>query len=191
MNANIQEIHDCSWDRLDEAVTLLNRTQGEGLFDRKYLRDKIEKPTSCVFASCSGEEVLAVGCAEILSSLEYYLPFDVEIKNRLNERRVGSLCALSVVERFQGKGIGQKMTRARMNWLKLMGCDVVLGVSWVSTLLHTSDRVFEKSGFERKATVREFYKKHALEHPFRCPGCMVQPCECSAILYEYDIEKHG
>ena len=62
-------------------------------------------------------------------------------------------------------------------------CDLVLGVSWVSVLSHTSDRVFDRLGFQPVNEVPRFYQESAITHPFDCPGCKVRPCACAAILY--------
>ena len=180
----IRELFSDSLGTLESALVLMNRTQGEGLFNLQYLNGVIEGKTSVAFGGFIDDGVISVGCAEILSDFDYYLPFEPEISNRLKSHKVGSLCTLCVEERFQGKGIGQKMIKKRLAWLKERECSLVLGVSWLSGLSNTSDRVFIKSGFHKVNQVDRFFEASAIKQPFDCPGCFTQPCKCAAALYE-------
>lgn len=171
-----------------EALRLLNRTQGQGLFSREYLTEKVRSPEALVLVGFIEDRLVSVGCAEIIKNFDYYRPFDASIGDRISGNKVGSLCTLSVHEDHQGQRLGQKMTKQRISWLEGQGCDLIIGVSWVSGLSHTSNRVFEKLGFRAVNEVKRFYREQSLEHPFQCPGCMVQPCECSAILYECELK---
>lgn len=184
MELQIAELEPDDLALVAEALDLLNRTQGQGLFSSDYLTSKALADDALVVVGYMEQRLISLGCAEIIEDFDYYLPFDPKIEKRFMDAKVGSLCASSVHEDFQGRGIGQQITTQRMSWLVAEGCDVVVGVSWVSGLPHTSNRVFEKLGFSPVAEVEGFYTKGAIEHPFDCPGCRVQPCECAAILYE-------
>ena len=172
---------------IDAALRLMNRTHGEGLFDRDYLVQRIRSPDTVVLIGYLGSEFVAVGYAEIVKSFDYFKPFDADIETRQKHQRVGLLRTLSVMESFQGQGIGQQMTRRRMEWMHEQRCQTILGVSWVSGQAHTSSRVFEKLGFRKVKEVEKFFYKEAIKHPFDCPGCKKQPCECSAVLYELSV----
>ncbi len=187
----IEAVHHLSIHALTAALDLLNRTQGDGLFDEVYLQRKLSSDDARVLVAWHQDEIISVGCAELLFDFSYYTPFDPTISRRLQPGKTGSLCTLSVAEPWQGKGIGQQMSRARMQWLLSKGCEAILGVSWVSKLPHTSDRVFEKTGFRQVARVSQFYHEQAQKHPFDCPGCQHQPCICDAILYEWHATDAG
>ena len=187
MNLRISEIKSTSDPVIDEAIRLLNRTQGDGLYDRTYLEEKITSKNAYFIVAHEGEKLVSAGGAILLENFDFYKPFDANIDVRMAGKRVGCLNTLSVVETHQGKGIGQQMGRIRLNWLKSQGCDTVVGISWVSGLENTSDRVFEKLGFRRVSFVPEFFR-HAMSYiSFSCPGCHNQPCLCSAVLYELDL----
>jgi len=170
---------------LDQSIMLLNRTQGKGLFNKDYLLKKSSNSEAISLAIFIENRLISVGCAELINKFDFYKPFDDKISKRLQNKTVGSLCTLSVHEDYQGKGIGQIVTKKRMDWLKNKKCDLVFGVSWVSGLRNTSDRVFEKLGFRAVNKVEAFFKETSIKRPFECPGCKAQPCRCSAILYEY------
>jgi len=171
----------------DEALDLLKRTQGIGLFSLIKRTNNPKAHTLCAFTD---KKLIAVACAEIIDDFDFYKPFDPSITEKLKDRKVGSLCTLSVHENFQGKGIGQTLTKQRMAWLESQGCELVLGISWVSGLPHTSKRIFDKLGFRAVKEVKEFYKEIATQHPFDCPGCKHQPCVCSAIFYDYHFQAN-
>jgi ribosomal protein S18 acetylase RimI-like enzyme len=140
-NLEILEITNVNEKEIADALEIMNRTQGEGLFNRHYLESKILDNDSLVLFVLKCNEVIGVGCAEIINKFDYYTSFDSEISTRLKDKVVGSLCTSCVKEEFQGQGIGQEVARKRMKWLSGKGCDSVLGISWQSGLANTSDRV--------------------------------------------------
>lgn len=168
-------------------VKLLNVTQGQDLFEPSYLRQRANDKDSYVVAAIMEGEIVGVGVACLIQTFDYYEPFDADISHKLRDRKVGSFATLCLKESLRGQGIGQKMSWLRLAWLKAQGCEVVLGVSWVSGLGHTSDRVFEKVGFKPLKKVEHFYYKSSSEKPFYCPGCRTSPCTCAAILYRLDL----
>lgn len=170
-----------------DAISILNRTQGRDLFAQNYLDSKTNNPLCYVVAAFAGEELAGIGVTEIISNFDYYLPFDSKICDDIRNKKVGSFSTMAILESLQGKGIGQGISQLRMSWVKEQRCDIVLGVSWVSGLSHTSNRVFEKMGFRAIKKVERFYEKSSLEKPFICPGCGEPPCSCAAILYRLDF----
>lgn len=169
-----------------EMLDLLNRTQGRDLFAVDYLDERVAEGDIAVFAAFLQNQVVGVGIAQIITKFDYYLPFVPDIDRELRHKIVGSFATLAVAEGVQGQGIGQQLSRLRREWLTSKNCEVILGVSWVSGLAHTSDRVFEKSGFYAVKRVDNFYYESSLKQPFICPGCGEPPCTCAAILYRWD-----
>ncbi|OUR93532.1 hypothetical protein A9Q84_18860 [Halobacteriovorax marinus] len=188
-NIEIKELHSQDTKILEEALILMNRTQGDGLFNMNYLVSRIERQDALALGAFVDGDLVSVGCAEMITEFSYYVPFEENILERLKGHKVGSLCTLCVREDFQGKGIGQLISKRRMDWLKNNKCNLILGISWLSGLSHTSDRVFNKLGFHLISDVDEFFKESAIKYPFNCPGCHTQPCKCSAALYQYDINN--
>lgn len=170
-----------------EGLELLNRTQGRDLFASHYLDERVNDPLSYVVGAFENEKLIGLGVAVILHDFEFYLPFDSNIVSELENKVVGSFSTLCLHESYQGKGIGQKISHCRMEWLKSHHCEVVLGISWVSGLSHTSNRVFEKFGFKAVKQLDDFFYGPSLKNPFVCPACGDPPCTCPAILYRLDL----
>ena len=173
------------------ALDLLNRTQGIGLFPQNYLEQRTSDIDSFVVGAFEDKNLVGIGVAQLISSFDFYLPFDSSITNELKDKVVGSFSTLAIREDLQGKGIGQKISLERLSWLKAKNCSVILGVSWVSGLAHTSDRVFEKMGFKPIKKIEQFFRDLSLQKPFDCPGCKKVPCECDGILYRLDLKNVG
>jgi len=171
------------------ALELLNRTQGRDIFGPQYMSERTNDPRSLVLGAFAGTELVGVGVAQLLSDFEYYQPFDPKISSELKGKTVGSFSTLCVHERFRGKGLGKRLSQRRLEWLRERKCQVILGVSWISGLPHTSDRVFEAIGFKAVKAVSNFYRDSSLKHPFSCPGCEKSPCICSAVLYRLDLSQ--
>lgn len=170
----------------EDAVELLNRTQGKGIFPQNYIQAITTSPWAQAFGSFIDGKLIGVGVAEIINTFDFYIPFDPNITNELKNRVVGSFSTLAVEEKYQGQGIGKKISIERFRWLTERGCTTILGVSWASGLKNTSDRVFEKMGFTAVKTVEHFFKDMSIERNFLCPACKVIPCRCAGILYRWD-----
>lgn len=187
MNISIRELTTKDEKYFLDGIELLNRTQGRDLFSQDYLHQKTKDPLAKVFAAFDGEKLISVGIAQLIDNYDYYLPFVPDIYEKFKNKKVGSFSTLCSHEDYQGKGIGKQISLKRLEWLKSEKCDVIVGVSWVSGLSHTSDRVFEKVGFSPVKRVDKFYIQQSIEHPFDCPGCKITPCQCSAILYMREL----
>jgi GNAT superfamily N-acetyltransferase len=172
---------------VQEGLALLNRTQGQGLFGPRYLDDRLTDAKSAVIAAFQGDRFVGLAVVQVIANFDYYLPFDATIGQKLKDKVVGSFATSAVVEDLQGKGIGRILSKRRMAWAEERGCEVVLGVSWISGLPHNSKATFEGAGFHAVARVEDFYRKISLERPFDCPGCRQSPCLCAAILYRRDV----
>ncbi|MEQ1721610.1 MAG: GNAT family N-acetyltransferase [Pseudobdellovibrio sp.] len=170
-----------------EAVELLNRTQGRNLFDTDYLDIKTKDQNSIVLGAFDNNHILGIGVAQVINDFKFYIPFDPQISDELKNIKVGSLTTLAILESHQGQGIGKKITQTRLEWLKQQNCEVVIGLSWVSGLKYTSDRVFEKMGFRAVKKIEAFFKESSIQKPFDCPGCLSKPCTCAGIMYRLDL----
>jgi len=169
------------------ALQLLNRTQGNGLFGPDYLEKRLDDPEKLVLAAFLDQTLVGISVVEIIREFDYYLPFEPAIAEELSRQLVGAFTTLSVLESFQGKGIGQLLSQRRVEWLVEKKCNVAVGVSWVSGLAHTSNRTFERAGFRAVKRLNDFYRLSSLEKPFDCPGCHKIPCTCAAIFYRKDF----
>lgn len=170
-----------------EGIELLNRTQGRDLFPADYLQKRTEDLDSFVVGVFEASTLISIGIAQVIHEYDFYLPFDPDIVTELSTKRVGSFSTLCVHESYQGKGIGQKVSALRLEWIKSKKCEVVLGVSWVSGKGNTSDRVFEKTGFKKVREVANFFEGMSLQKPFVCPTCGGPPCKCAAIFYRLNL----
>lgn len=183
----IRQITSRDSEHFPEALELLNRTQGRDLFKPDYLQIRTEDPYSYVLGAFQEKQLVGLGIAQVIDQFEYYKVFDSKIVAELSQKKVGSFSTLCIHESLQGKGIGQKISQLRLEWLKSQGCEVILGNSWVSGLAHTSNRVFEKMGFKPVKKVENFFVESSLKEPFDCPGCKLAPCRCAAILYRLNL----
>lgn len=173
----------------NDALELLNRTQGRDLFAPDYMDKRTSDPLSLVIGAFDNRALIGLGVAQIIDKFEFYLPFDKKIVENLMNKRVGSFSTLCIHESLQGKGIGQKISQVRLEWLKQKKCEAVLGISWVSGLAHTSNRVFEKMGFIAVQKIDDFFYQSSIANPFMCPACGEPPCTCPGILYRLELKQ--
>lgn len=178
---------------LPECLELLERTQGRNVCNRDYLK-KILSPEKGLLLVLENDQqhILAVAGAQILegSTFEYYLPFGEEIVEKLRASKVGSLSTMSVHESIQGQGWGQRLLKARMDWLETQDRDVLVGISWVSGGNNNSAHLFKKLGFRAIKKVEHFFVESSRRDNLLCPTCTTVPCYCAGILFVKELEKN-
>jgi GNAT superfamily N-acetyltransferase len=169
-----------------ECMALVDRTQGKGILGSDYFERCARESDRLLLLALLDDALVGLAGARVLSKddFDYYLPFGREAVLELFQlHRVGVMSTASVVEPMQGQGIGQALTRRRIQWMNESGCSVQIAVSWASGLPHTSDRVFAKLGFKHLSRVDGFYEKDSAQRGWICPVCGSPPCRCSASLY--------
>jgi len=183
----IRPLHLNDQTLFPEALEILNRLQGRGLFPPHYLADRARDPESFIVAAFDGELLVGAAVAQVLANLDYQRAFGEDVIAELQNRRVGYLATMAVHEEYHRRGLGRRMSEARLEWLSEKNCEVVLGVSWVSGLKGISAPVFEHLGFTAVARREDFYVNGSIARGFVCPACGGPPCRCPAILYRKNL----
>lgn len=189
MKYSMQELTRNDQSCFDEALDLLNRTQGVGLFKMDYLTTSIDDPLSYVTAIFDENKIIAISIAKVINEFDFYEPFLPGIGETLSKKIVGSFSTLCVSEEYQGQGLGLTLSLERLRWLKQRNCEVIVGVSWVSGKENNSARLFEKVGFQKVKQLDDFFIEGSLKNPFICPTCGKPPCKCPAILYRLNLTQ--
>jgi GNAT superfamily N-acetyltransferase len=169
-----------------ECLALVDRTQGRGIFALDYFERCASDGEKLLLLALLDGSLVGVAGARVLpqDGFDYYLSFGREVVVDLfQHHRVGLMSTASVVEPLQGQGIGQELTRRRIQWMNDAGCTAQIAVSWESGLAHTSDRVFMKLGFKCLSQVKGFYGEDSTQRGWICPVCGSPPCRCSASFY--------
>jgi GNAT superfamily N-acetyltransferase len=171
---------------LPECLALVDRTQGKGIITLDYLERCASESDKLLLLALLDGSLAGVAAARVVpqDGFDYYLPFGREaVLDLFQHYRVGLMSLASVVEPLQGQGIGQELTRHRIQWMNDAGCTAQIAVSWRSGLTHTSDRVFTKLGFKCLSQVEGFYREDSTQRGWICPVCGSPPCRCSASFY--------
>src|SRR6516225_7725857 len=124
-------------ERLADALRLLCDTLGKGAYTQADLEALVRSPESLVLGATRvphAGPLVAVAVAQRLSpdGLSYYDRFGRAACAILDRHTVGSLAALAVQPNLRGQGIGQRLTEEVIRWLRQMGCDLIVAISWVS-----------------------------------------------------------
>ncbi len=175
---------------LPACLNLLERTQGVNVSSLDYLKQLVNSPTGSLFAYFDGNnEVIAVAGAKVLENdtFDYYAPFGDDATALMKRSRVGSFCTMSVREDFQGQGLGLKLSLKREQWLKDQGCNLLVGISWVSGQSNNSARVFKKLGFRVVKEIENFFVVSSVTDALLCPVCKTPPCTCPGILFLKEV----
>lgn len=102
----------------------------------------------------------------------------------LDDGLYGFLHLGAVLPEFRGRGIATTLMARRVAWAADAGADQVYGMSWVREAAPDSRPVFERCGFDRVATLHDYYNEYdARDH---CPDC-TGACGCDAVLYRKEV----
>lgn len=175
---------------LPECLVLLERTQGTNVCNLDYLTGLLTEEVGRLFVYFNDQsEIIAVAGAKVLpsGSFEYYRPFGEETFSLMNRSKVGSFCTMSVREDFQGKGLGMKLALAREEWLVSQGCNLLVGISWVSGQNNNSANVFKKMGFKAVKEIKDFFVESSHLTNLLCPVCKTPPCTCAGVLFTKEV----
>jgi len=168
-----------------DCVALLDRTQGIGVYTSDHLARCASETDRILLLALLQERLVGVASGLVLpqEAPRGYAAFGRDVVDLFDHHRVGSLNMASVEESWQGRGIGQELTRRRIKWLGEAGCTAIVGISWNSGSEHNSARVFRKLGFTQLSHAEGYYAEASLHQGFLCPVCGSPPCRCSATLF--------
>lgn len=170
----------------DRVVELWDRRFGAvEEYTDEWIADSLEegKPTEA-FVAVNGGYVLGFGIATF-STPDYVRDYvDLDVFDRPLPDNCGVLHILCVDEKYEGRGIGTELVKARLRWLAVEGCEAVFGISWHREDHRDSRALFEKFGFDAVETVEEYYRKSQGRAP--CPDCG-EGCLCDATIYRREL----
>lgn len=87
----------------------------------------------------------------------------------------------------EGRGIGSAFYERRLAELADRGVRQAFGIAWHRPHTVDSRILFEKYGFERLATIEEYYTRTGARP--HCPDC-TGPCRCTASLFARSMETN-
>ena len=166
------------------ALSLLNETLGDKLYNEQTLLKVTEKETLLV-AAYDEEKMVGIAMAGKLdqTGVDFYTPFGPEAVVRLKGNTIGVLRNSGVKSNYRGRGIGTALLAERLRWLKQTGCDYAIGVTWMHGQTTQSDQLFRSAGMKQLGpTVPEFYKSISQKTGLVCPYCGF-PCLCPGALF--------
>lgn len=95
---------------------------------------------------------------------------------------VGYFKSLFLNEKFQGKGVGGKLSNLGIEKMREMKAKAIVTHCWLESPNQSSERYLSKLGFEPVNDIPLFWK----DIDYLCSGCAIKPCKCTAremILY--------
>ena len=170
-------------------LSLLTKILGEGLYTLEALEKIAGDTDSRLFGYAINERLVGAAMAGKLHEpgISFYSPFGTEALRILKAHTVGVLRNSAVDENHRGQGIGRALLLKRLQWLKDMGCEYAVGLTWLHGKTGQSDRLYKASGFQQVGpTVSSFFKSLSERTGLRCPYCGF-PCICSAAMFAKEL----
>jgi GNAT superfamily N-acetyltransferase len=163
-------------------VSLLNRELGDGQYWPDRLLSDAADPTAAVLLAGS-RPLAGAAVARLLipEDADYYARFGPGA-TALFTSSVGSLEALAVEPAFRRRGLGGILATACLDWMRSVGAEVAVALSWQSGRADSSAGLFRRVGFQEGLTVERFYLEESQRDGWSCPVCG-RPCLCAATLF--------
>ncbi len=164
------------------AAQLVNRELGDGLYRPDRLLADAADDTAAVWLA-RPEEPVGAAVARLLvpGDATYYQRFGPAATS-LFTGLVGSFEAVAVSPAFRRRGLGSSLTEASLRWMRRLGCDTAITLSWRSGREGSSTTLFRGMGFREGSTVERFYFEESVRDGWSCPVCG-GPCTCAATLF--------
>jgi GNAT superfamily N-acetyltransferase len=164
---------------------LLDGELGEGMYGVRGLLADAADPTAGVWLArepaAPGVAGAAVARLLVPADAVYYERFGPEATD-LFRGTVGSLEAVAVEASFRRRGLGGRLASLSLGWMRQVGCDAAIALSWLSGRPDSSPPLFRRLGFREGPTVERFYAAESIANDWSCPVCG-QPCRCGATLF--------
>jgi len=170
-------------ERIAQAVALLDRSLGEGVYDEEGLIRMDAYDRAEGMAAWVGGELAGVSVTQALvpEDNDYYDTFGSAAHDRLVGQTLGSLEGLAVAETHRRHGIASALTKRSLEWSKSMGCDLAVAIAWLGSP-SPSWQLFEQLGFASLGESATVYTDDSTENGWSCPVCG-NPCHCRGRLY--------
>jgi GNAT superfamily N-acetyltransferase len=168
-----------------KALSLLNQVLGENLYTEESLQKKSDGEDELLLVYFDDGEMAGVAMAGRLreDGINRYSPFGEAALELLRTGTIGVLRNSAVKPDSRGKGIGTSLLDERLEWLKQIGCDHAVGLTWLHGKTTQSDQLYRAAGFEQIGpVVSEFFKSMSEITGLHCPYCGF-PCLCSASMF--------
>ena len=105
------------------------------------------------------------------------------IKSLESTEKIGVLASVAVDENFKGHGIGLKLMKACLNWLKEHESRAILMTGWKSAKGVHIGGLAMRLAFEPLFEVEDYWLEDSVKNGYHCPECGAPPCHCSAVIY--------
>lgn len=176
----------------DKIVNIFSDSLGIGYITKENIEKILNKESKQILLiAFLNKEIVAVIIVKVLSQKET-IEFEQEVKIvgfsiHLSSNKVGMLVSQSVQKEFRRQGIGLRMIKEGIKELKKNRCTICIATAWDSGAIESSPKLLEAIGFEKIATLKNYWEKESLIQGYECPKCGKPPCTCSAFLYKYNI----
>lgn len=116
------------------------------------------------------EEVLKISQEKIPRALKY-------------ANKIGVLKTIAIDDRYQGYGIGTKLTENSIQSFRKANAQMVCSVAWKSKKGINIGGILSNLQFKCITELPEYWKEDSIEKGYECPVCGQPPCVCSAVIY--------
>ena len=188
----IEPVLDPSSPLVEAAVALLHDVLGPGYDVSEFASMVADRGGAALFVAREGSRAAVVGAAAALVAgpaeeawLDRSLARLGRARNRRPDRRAGVLRTMAVAPRARGKGIGDALIRARLEFLRSAGCAEAYVASWVSGARQHSLGILGRNGFEPLGELADYWHEPG-QPPVPCVRCG-PVCRCSAVLMRLSL----
>jgi transcriptional regulator with XRE-family HTH domain/ribosomal protein S18 acetylase RimI-like enzyme len=117
------------------------------------------------------------GALNIISWPDNKLPKAIEYSEK-----IGVIKTIAVYNKYQGYGIGKKITEACYEVLLDEGMDSACSIAWRNGDVTNVGGVLTSLGFREFTSIENYWKDDSEEKGYDCPTCG-NPCSCTGVIY--------
>jgi ribosomal protein S18 acetylase RimI-like enzyme len=100
-----------------------------------------------------------------------------------HSKKIGVIKTVAVYKKYQGFGIGNKLSQISYDELIDKGVDSLYSIAWRNGEVTNIGGILTNLGFKEHAVIENYWTEDSQEKGYDCPACGEPPCKCTGIIY--------
>ncbi|MBL4716371.1 MAG: hypothetical protein COC01_07610 [Bacteroidetes bacterium] len=152
-----------------------------------HTHETLFDPQTIAYCGIIDDKVVGYGICKVMSKQSFQNQYpkisDKNISSINNSSKIGVMASIAVIEKYCRQGIGNAIFTARITAVKELKADIIIIKVWETSAGIKLLSLLNNHGFERVATIPDYWKEESCKYSYVCPECGSPPCTCNAVLY--------
>lgn len=177
---------DFTFEELNQTLQLLNHRLGDGFYSYEMVESYTKESSKILLMAYVDKELCGVFTGEVVpNESENGVAQLVKAKSE-SDSDIGILQSLAIANDMENKGVGSLLIKKAVSLFKQRGVTRMGAHVW-SLSDNRMAQILLALGFRKMSFLPNYWSKSSQERNFKCPKCGYPPCNCTAVVYTYNL----